>query len=189
VSLRFHLFTHLYEQLWDEVARYLTARLRATDSGAALAIEDGLRLVDRTRFDDADGWLGHLLVAQCLGLRASILQWREQHLNLPRNNLGGDLTKSLTGSPDAVDAVKHMRDVARARDPMLPLASARGLVSEAPSTSAGPLTRYLESEASLDHHMLTITGQVTQQRFKNVQERLGYFAERSAFAPPPRRLA
>ena len=71
---------------------------------------------------------------------------------------------------------------------MLPLAAARGLVS-APTAPVGVLTSYLESAASLDHHLLSITGQVTQQRFTSVQERLGYFAERSAFVPPPRRQA
>ena len=104
----------------------------------------------------------------------------------PAHLFGGDYTTSLTGSPDAIEAVKHMRDGARGKDPMLPLARARGLV---PDAGSGELTQYLESRASLDTHILSVTGGITQRRFRDVQERLGFFANRCPFHPPARRQA
>jgi tryptophan 2,3-dioxygenase len=187
VSLRFHLFTHLYEQLWEELAGHMLGR--PVGDCAEDAIQEAIRQVDRRRFDDAHAWLVHLLLDQCLKLRAHIAQWREWHLHMPRNNLGGELTKSLTGSPAAVRAVEQMRDAARTRDPMLLLARARALVDERPEPSSAPLTDYLASESSLDGRILATTGLVTQRRFHDVQERLGYFANRAQFAPPPRRRA
>jgi hypothetical protein len=108
---------------------------------------------------------------------------------MPRNNLGGEATKSLTGSPDATRAVKLMRDAARSRDRLLPVARARELAAAPGETPCGPLTHYLESPASLDSYLLSLTGQITQRRFINVQERLGYFSNRCPFAAPPRRRA
>ena len=131
----------------------------------------------------------HLLVNSCLKLRSYIFQWREEHLHMPRNNLGGEFTRSLTGSPDAVKAVKHMQNSARSRDPMLPFARARELVGEQSAAASEPLADYLESSASLDSQLLAMTGRITQRRFKNVQERLGYFANRAQFSPPPQRKA
>jgi tryptophan 2,3-dioxygenase len=183
VSLRYHLFTHLYEQLWEEVASYVTGR--PVSECETEVIEDAFRQAERDRFLDPHAWLVHLLVDQCLHLRAYILQWRDQHLHLPRNNLGGNQTKSLTGSPDAVRAVKQMRDTAYAKDPMLPLARVR----ELSSSQGGQLTQYLESDVSLDNRILATIGHVTQNRFSDVQERLGYFSNRSSFSPPPRRDA
>jgi tryptophan 2,3-dioxygenase len=183
VSLRYHLFTHLYEQLWEEVAAYVTGR-RFSECETEV-IEDALRQAERDRFVDSHAWLVHLLVNHCLHLRACINQWRDQHLHLPRNNLGGEQTKSLTGSPDAVRAVKQMRDAAQAKDPMIPLARVRDLAS----AQGGQLTQYLESDVSLDNRILATIGHVTQSRFSDVQERLGYFSNRSSFSPPPRRDA
>lgn len=186
VCLRFHMFTHLYEQLWEEL-KALASRTREPAAGADI---DGIREADRQRDNDQRAWLLHTLSDQCLRLRAFIGQWRDEHLNLPRNNLGGDYTKSLTGSPDAVQAVKHMRDSARGRDPMAPLARARHLVSVDPdAANDGELTRYLDSTASLDSRLLSVTGRITQRRFEDVQQRLGFFANRCPFSPPPRRRA
>lgn len=185
VCLRFHMFTHLYEQLWEEL-RALVRRTPALGDGTEV---DGIREADRLRGADSQTWLIHMLSDQCLRLRAFIGQWREEHLNLPRNNLGGDYTKSLTGSPDAVQAVKHMRDTARGRDPMTPLARSRELVRTESETADGELTRYLDSAESLDSRLLGMTGRITQRRFADVQQRLGFFASRCPFSPPPRRLA
>jgi tryptophan 2,3-dioxygenase len=187
VCLRFHMFTHLYEQLWEEFRHCVTGET-AKDS-AEDKVEATIRQVGRKRFDDSQAWIVHLLSSYCLKLRTFIFHWREEHLNLPRNNLGGEFTKSLTGSPDAIQAVKHMRDGSRARDPMLPLARARGVATHNVETQNGELARYLESKSSLDSHILTAIGEVTQRRFRNVQERLGFFANRCPFTPPPRRKA
>lgn len=183
VCLRFHMFTHLYEQLWEEYRLFITSI--APD--AAEPAEKAVCAVDRRRGEDATAWLAHIVGNECLKLRAFIFQWRDLHLNLPRNNLGGEFTKSLTGSPDAVQAVRQMRDTAIARDPMLPLARARGLSTHQRDEPAGALSEYLDSDASLDSLILSTTGQITQRRFHDVQERLGFFANRCPFVVPPRR--
>jgi hypothetical protein len=182
VCLRFHMFTHLYEQLWDELAG-----LVAATAGGADAVED-IRMTERRRGADSDAWLIHALCNYCLRLRTFIMHWREEHLNLPRNNLGGDYTKSLTGSPDAVQAVKQMRESARTKDAMQQLARARQL-AVAGEAEPGELTGYVDSRESLDTFVLSTTGRITQKRFHDVQERLGFFADRCPFRPPAKRRA
>jgi len=184
VCLRFHLFTHLYEQWAEELERSILTAAAADASG----IDDGIRWLDGEQRRDGDTWLLNFLVDESLKFRAFVFQWREEHLNLPRNNLGGEGTKSLTGSPDAVQAVVHMRDTARSRDALLPIAQARGVAASG-GQPRGDLHRYLESDASLDTWLLRATGRVTKTRFHDVQERLGVFAARCPFTPPPRRQA
>ncbi|MGH9628554.1 MAG: hypothetical protein ACRD7E_09495 [Bryobacteraceae bacterium] len=187
VCLRFHMFTHLYEELWEELGHQFTgAAVREMNDDQ---VEAMIRETDSRRFSDSRAWMLHVLSNHCLKLRTFIFQWRDEHLNLPRNNLGGGFTKSLTGSPDAVEAVKRMRDGARAKDPLLPLMRSRSLATSQSERRNGPLTQYLESESSLDMYLLAATGHVTQQRFQSVQERLGYFANKCPFTPPPRRKA
>jgi hypothetical protein len=185
VCLRFHMFTHLYDQLWDELSQRLTQW--AADAGSGGDVETAICDVAERRSEEWQPWLLHLLCTQCLALRTFIFLWRDEHLNLPRNNLGGESTKSLTGSPDAVQAVKHMRDAAEGKDSMLPLAHTRG--ESGRRSEPGELTRYLESESSLDSYIVAMTGHVTQGRFHDVQERLGFFANRCPFVPPVRRRA
>jgi tryptophan 2,3-dioxygenase len=186
VCLRYHMFTHLYEQLWEELSHEVS---RWSPGASFGSIEAAVREVDRQRSTDPTAWLVHALFRECLRFRAFVLYWRGEHLNLPRNNLGGEGTKSLTGSPDAIQAVRQMRDVARARDAMLPLARARGLSHSSADQEPGELTQYLESDASLDTYVLAATGRTTQRRFHDVQERLGFFANRCPFSSPPRRRA
>jgi hypothetical protein len=166
VCLRFHMFTDLYEQL----ALALDARASASNGTGT-------------------PWLLDRLQAEALTFRSLIFQWRDAHLHMPRNNLGGGATKSLTGSPDAVTAVRRMRQAARDGDPMLPLARARGLRAPAPPKQPPRLRAYLDSAHSLDTHVLLATGRVTQDRFVQVQERLGFFANKCPFSPPPPRRA
>jgi tryptophan 2,3-dioxygenase len=180
VCLRFHMFTHLYEDLSDELAK-LALRMFP----GASDVEDALRRAGRTP-GNFEEWLLFVIGGHCLSFRASITEWRDEHVHMPRNNLGGAATKSLTGSPDAVKAVKQMRDSATNRDQLTPLLHARDLPSGA---AEGVLSRYFDSEDSLDFHLLTITGNVTQRRFVKVQERLGFFANRCPFSAPPRRTA
>jgi hypothetical protein len=120
-------------------------------------------------------------------MQSYIFHWRHAHLHLPRNNLGGALTKSLTGSPEAIKAVRNMMTSATQRDPMKAVARARGLASGRAQGVRGQLTSYLESEASLDGMILSVTGAATQKRFHDVQERLGFFAQRCPFKAPSRR--
>lgn len=185
ITLRYHISLHLYEQLWEELVAYLAGQ-PVSDGSEGVALQ-AARHAEQRRFQDPQAWLVHLLIDNCLQLRTLVFQWREQHLHMPRNNLGGESTRSLTGSPDAVEAVKRMRNAARTKDPMLPLARLRGVEDGYSSSSAQPLSHYLESRSSLDSRLLATTGSITQRRFKNVQERLEYFAQRSDFVPPPRR--
>jgi tryptophan 2,3-dioxygenase len=191
VCLRFHMFTDLYQQLWQAVSRAMTgAAAGASDrDDVAANIGEAIREIEARRYEDAQSWLFHQLLDECLTFRGFVLQWREMHLHMPRNNLGGGYTKSLTGSPDAVLAVTKMRRAARLSDAMLPLALARGLAAGAADDRMGSLASYIDSEASLDRRILDRTGQVTQQRFVDVQERLGFFANRCPFSPPPTRRA
>jgi tryptophan 2,3-dioxygenase len=187
VCLRFHMFTDLYHQL----AAALDGALDGSDSRSRdrASLVDTVRRVDETSVDDSNAWLCRLLLSECLTFRSLIMQWRDQHLHMPRNNLGGGSTKSLTGSTDAVAAVRKMRRSARLSDPMIPLAKGRGLSAPTVDDTVSPLRAYLDSEASLDTRTLLATGRVTQGRFIEVQERLGFFAHRCPFTPPrPRRV-
>ena len=191
ICLRFHMFTDLYQQLWQAVSGGVTDAA-AVESDPAHGIPDigeAIRKIEAARHEDARSWQLHQLLDECLTFRGFVLQWREMHVHMPRNNLGGGYTKSLTGSPDAVLAVRKMRRAARLSDPMLPLARARGLAPGAPEDRPGPVASYVDSEGSLDRRILDRTGQVTQLRFVEVQERLGFFANRCPFTPPPTRRA
>jgi hypothetical protein len=147
VSIRYHLFTDLYEQLCAQVPASAPP----------------------------------VLLAQLATFRGFIFGWRDAHLHLPRNNLGGDSTKSLTGSADAVGVVRRMAEHARAHDP------ARALYRPA-AAPEGELSGYHASEQSLDSALLAATGQVTQGKFVEVQERLGFFSGKCPFTKPPRRI-
>jgi hypothetical protein len=158
VGIRYHMFTHLYEQLWSELAN----------------------------LEERSGPQYDLLVTQALFFRSFVFQWRDEHLHLPRNNLGGAETRSLTGSPDAVSVVEGMSEHARETDP------ANALISPAedeptPALGRGALSCYLRGGDSIDGTLLTATGRVTQSKFRDVQERTGYFANKSGFSKPPLR--
>jgi hypothetical protein len=123
------------------------------------------------------------LTERALQLRALIDCWRMLHMHLPRNNVGGVATKSLAGSPDAVDAVRGMRRSAAAADPLRELAG-RTNADAREST----LRSYLQSEASLDARLLAVTGDTTQNRFTDVQHRSGMYADPPPFVGPPERI-
>ena len=186
ICLRFQMFTDLYHQLAEALEGVLNGSESRSRDDASLV--NTVRRIDETSGVDSGAWLRHLLLSECLTFRSFIFQWRDQHLHMPRNNLGGGSTKSLTGSPDAVAAVQKMRRSSRLSDPMIPLARGRGLSAPTSDDTDSPLRSYLGSEASLDTRTLLATGQVTQGRFVAVQERLGFFANRCPFTPPrPRR--
>ena len=81
-----------------------------------------------------------------------------------------------------------MKDAARIKDPMQPLAIAHELRDERNGSARTPITEYLESPESMDSKLADATGNITQQRFQNVQQRLGVFATQCPFAPPPQRV-
>lgn len=123
------------------------------------------------------------LVEQAIGLRALIDCWRTLHMHLPRNNVGGVATKSLAGSPDAVDAVRSMRRTAASTDPLRDVA-----IADAEPLRQSLLQRYLRSEESLDAHLLAVTGDITKHRFSDVQQRAGIYADPPPFVAPPERI-
>jgi hypothetical protein len=186
VCLRYELFTDLYQQLWDALVTLLVGRPPSDCDDET--VDEAIRRARARRFDDPAAADADLVVGLCLTLRALIFHWRAEHLHLPRNNLGGEETRSLTGSHDAVRTVRNLRTTALARDPAKPLARSRGLAGavEAP---AAAVSSYLQSDASLDSHLLRATGHLTQRTFTDVQERTGFFSHRCAFTPPPPRQA
>ncbi len=158
VSLRFHLFTELYDQLCDAIASL----------GEEIENDPIARRLRR----------------QVVTLHTFIFAWRDMHLHLPRNNLGGSATKSLTGSPDAIRTVRKMRDNAAVSD-----ASVRVTQALPVRTSKdGALAAYLDSPSGSDELLLAATGEATKANFRDVQERVGFFAQRCPFARPPRRV-
>jgi tryptophan 2,3-dioxygenase len=185
VNIHYHLFRDLYEQLWSAFTALLADEYPPVDTHKD--ITELLHAIDRERFNNEQAFLFHLLMNELLKLRAFINEWRELHLHFPRNNIGGDHTKSLTGSSDAVQAVKKMRDAALIRDPFQPLTHSRKLDTPPENSVRPSLRSYLETEDSLDHKIVETTGSVTKQRFKDVQKRTGVFASKSPFIPPPRR--
>jgi hypothetical protein len=187
VNLHYHLFRDLYQQLWQALGDFVLDG-RSNTLGEPQNVDGAIREAIQNRHDGSNAFLFHLLADQCLQLRAFTNQWREEHLQLPRNNLGGSRTKSLTGSLDAIKAVKGMRDAAREKDPMQPLAKARELNNGHMQDAQTSLSSYFESPASLDARILDTTGSLTQKRFQNVQQRLGVFATQCPFTPPPRRV-
>ena len=185
VCLHYHLFTDLFDQLADALSIRLIGRPASRGDERTLA--ETVRQIDSERHKDSQSWFLHHLITQCLTLRVHVFQWRDEHLNMPRNNLGGGSTKSLTGSSNAVRAVRQMRASARTKDTMRFMMHGRGLAASPSNAFVGELSLYLDSDESLDHRILGMTGEITQERFRDVQERLGTFASRCPFTPPPRR--
>lgn len=114
------------------------------------------------------------------GIGLHIDRWRLGHVNLPRTNLGGAGagTKSLTGSPDALRTVAKMREAGRARDPYAN--GARPFRATEWESGVPPL-------AEVERRLLAEIGRRTQDRFPDVQERTGRYADPSEFTPPPKR--
>ncbi|KUF15187.1 hypothetical protein [Streptomyces silvensis] len=159
VSMRFHLFTDLFDQFGEELAR-----LR--DEGCE------------------DPFLSRL-ERHGVGLRVFIFAWRDMHLHLPRNNLGGMETKSLTGAPDAIRTVRKMRDNAAQADPTARLDKGPHIPL---SATGSPLAAYLDGPDSTDGMLLAATGASTQLNFQDVQERREFFSQPCPFSRPQRRV-
>lgn len=185
VNIHYHLFKDLYEQVWTEFATSLMGE--HTSVQAEKNLQRLICEIDLKRFEGEQSFLVHLLANELLKLRTFINQWRDLHLHLPRTNLGSTYVKSLTGSSDAVQAVKKIRQVAQAKDPFQPLADARKLNTTAKSADYCPLAAYFDAPQALDRKILETTGDITKKRFQDVQERAGVFANKSPFVPPSKR--
>ena len=182
VNLHYYLFRDFYEQLWDAFCIHLLNLSEPLSQKQEL--QERLQCIDNNRLGE-EAFLGYLFANELLRLRTFIFEWRNEHLHLPRTNIGGGTTRSLTGSPDAIQAVKRMRDAARLKDRARPLMEVRHLHASQ-ENEAGMLMSYFESASSFDRTLLETTGSVTQERFKDVQERSGFFSQKSPFVPPER---
>ncbi|GAC1626571.1 MAG: hypothetical protein NVS4B7_16380 [Ktedonobacteraceae bacterium] len=80
-----------------------------------------------------------------------------------------------------------MRDAALVRDPFQPLAHVRRLDNLSNDSEPLSLTSYFNTQDALDQKILEMTGRITKQRFKDVQKRLGVFANKSPFVTPAKR--
>ena len=172
VAIYYHLFGDLYTQLADQVK---------TSIGVSMDEQGSVRALTQARLDNRDTWLQNLVVTECMKYRRFLLAWRDQHLHLPRNYLGSQGTKSLAGTPDAVKSVDHMRQSSWVRDPLRATAIGRELPD--PSAGHSGSNRY----GPLDDFLLAVVGEVSRQRFPEVQDRTGPFAAECPFRPPPRR--
>lgn len=181
VNLHYHLFRDLYNQLGEELNRKILTIEKTDDINLAI------HQVESRKSEEDISFHIHLLLNECLALQSFVHTWRDIHLQLPRNNLGGNYTKSLTGSSDAVFAVKKMRETARDKDIMAQFSKARNYKPLNETTIKLSLASYFETEDSLDKLILEITGEATKDGFKDVQERLGAFADNPSFIPPSKR--
>ena len=185
VCLHYHMFSDLHAGISDEIINIVTRNNAPDEDNGSIA--SAVSRISKDRNSNAQSWIRHQLVSECIKMQSCIFRWRDLHLHFPRNNLGGNLTKSLSGSSDGLRAAAKMRDVARQKNPMNPLLSARGFNEDRHQPMTGLLGRYIESEGSVDTLLLFRTGAVTQNRFHEVQNRLGFFANRCPFKAPPRR--
>lgn len=184
-ALHYHLFRDLYHQLASSLQRLGTARFGSDEPHRAT---EWVHTVEGKRAADPDAWSLHLVVDGVLELRTALDHWRQLHLHLPRNNLGGPNTTSLTGSPDGLNTVRKLREKAKVHDPLNAVFDQRMGCAMITSPAPARLLRdYLASDLSLDRRLLEETGKVTRERFAKVQERTGIFGEASPFVPPPRR--
>ena len=123
-----------------------------------------------------------LLASELLRARSSISLWRDLHVHLSRNNLGGSApspTRSLIGSVDALATVRQMQADAARRDPLHDAAAALRIEPQ----GSPALAAYALSESSLDTCLRQCTARITQRRFPEVQERTGYFSGRPHCIP------
>jgi tryptophan 2,3-dioxygenase len=180
-NLHHHLFHDLYNALAEAALQHLAAAAGEED------LEGAARWAAGRRHGSDKAWLTYHLLCQCLAVRGRIAYWRELHLNLPRTNLGGLATRSLIGSVDAVSAVRRMRESALQNDALAAVVRAYRLPDGLVRDYRTPAALYFESGTSWDEFLEQVVGDVTQGRFPQVQERVGVFAGRCPFTPPPPR--
>ena len=110
--------------------------------------------------------------------------WRGWTLHLPRTNLGGEYTRSLTDSSDAVPAVESMYNTALNRGPFSRIAETR---SPGSGHRLRPQHCAKTGRFNAESAPASVTGQITKRRFEAVQNRTGVFAEPCPFSPPSKR--
>jgi hypothetical protein len=162
----------LIELLYPAQYYAFRANLGATSGSSSAAIRGKLltaayiRLANATvawTAQTAETQIGTALTLELTRIRSLIYRWRGLHMALPRNVLGSDGTKSLMGSPDALKAAEAMAETFHNKDPLSSLFGSTHDRSFAASSATAVLDRWL----------LSTTGKVAQQRFRQVQERTG----------------
>jgi len=186
-NIHYHLFQDLYSQLGKEYEAFIERSFG--DQCGSTDTTEIVRFIDANRHLNETFFMAHLLTNQLLDLHMFVFHWRDGHLHLPRNTVGGHLTKSLKGAPDAVQTVKNMRQQAFAKDELRAIVIARlGNVTDYDSPDL-PLAQYFSTSDALDDIISSITGAITKIRFGHVQHRTGIFAEKGKFVPPVKRKA
>ncbi|MEM6347922.1 MAG: hypothetical protein AAF927_28795 [Bacteroidota bacterium] len=121
-----------------------------------------------------------------LEFRSFTFAWREKHIQLPRNNLGGGNTKSLIGANDAIRTTRKMYHSAVKDDPLDYLVDHKAFLDNIENLPAS-LSFHINSPDSLDSRLTNALGKITKKKFKEVQDREGKYAEKSTFMPPKRK--
>jgi len=185
-GIHYHLFRDLYNQIGDIYCQ-VSAKFYGKPS-TETGIVEALNLGASNRLSNKDAFFIYSIGTELLKLRTFVYTWRDRHLHLPRNLVGGNKTRSLKGAHDAIQAVKNMKNNAIKEDQLIPLMISRNISSGNDLHLTG-FRDYMDSEKSLDTFIAKITGNITQSRFKHVQERTGIFSKKSKFIPPPERKA
>jgi tryptophan 2,3-dioxygenase len=177
-NIRRNLFSNLYTKVGIEFLK-----LKSTEIG----MPEERRSIEKSCSNiclDSHSYLISLIEKEILTLRSFIFHWRDNHMHFPRNVIGGDFTKSLKGAHDSINAVRKMKEKALREDPL------QGLLSKQISTQSSykpllleklPLSKYLHSTISLDTMISTITGQVTKEKFRDVQNRSGVYSRSNSY--------
>lgn len=184
IALHYHLFKDLYMQLGQEFLQLLIVKKQE------LSLENTRQVIERIydqKLENEMIFSLYLLTKEILELRIFTNEWKTIHLNLPRNNIGGGGTKSLIGSLDAINTAKKMQETTNENDPLNDVIGFLNHQDFIKKNNEKNLTMYMSSEDSFDFRLLNIIGNITKERFKDVQNRTGYFSSKSSFSAPKKR--
>ncbi len=125
-------------------------------------------LQNRNKLDDE--FLKDLIEKSIIDISLFINDWREAHLQLPINNIGGAMAKSLIGSLDAIKTARRMKEIGANKDPYANVINLDKLGLTVPKEF-----NLLKKDDSFLVRLTKITGHITKLSFTNVQNRTGYF--------------
>lgn len=159
LTIRQHMFHDLFECLWEDVHKWVTAEIVSTREAVG-------RLSD-TRHQDAEKWLSFNLLNETFIVHQLYQEWRHEHLHMPRNCLGSGGTKSMIGVRDGLTTVIKMRDTANSQPALVDLHESRG-VRLAAQAEAELAAHHLDPK-SLDSTIKSLVGEATRDYFPQVQ--------------------
>lgn len=171
-AIRDKLFTEHYNNLWHAVEHHIMGSSGEPGKYDKLVVTDRIKQIYQAAVGDNPNpqtVMDYELLEKCAEFRQNIIAWRDNHLNLPRNNLGNDAA-SLMGAQNAPESAHNMQRIAHAanRDFMAPLAEARG---DSTTLFAMKETSNRSVRSLLDDELQRMGGKITQKRFPNVQDR------------------